>query len=273
MPLLKKAVNKLKPNPWRAFAREVRGRQEKLLTRLDDFPDSILITGCQRSGTTMLSGVIAESEGMFKFWFSDCDEHDAARILSGAVPHLPQGRYCFQTTYLNERCHEYLEHPGHRIVWVLRNPHSVVHSMLYNWKDFALNELFLACGYGCMDYADRVRYQRFGLAGIPRVRRAAYAYNGKVSQAAELKRGYPAGRMAVLEYDQLVKEKDRLLPLLYEFIDLPFKVSYGRQIKASSLAKKDRLTDEEARTVESICMPVYQAALAEVTIHTADHHA
>lgn len=266
MSLLMKAANKLKPNPWRAFARNVRGMQEKLLLRLDEFPDSVLITGCQRSGTTMLSGVITESEGMAKFWFSDCDEHDAARILSGAVPHTPKGRYCFQTTYLNERYPEYLEHPGHRIVWVLRNPHSVVHSMLYNWKDFALNELFLACGYHWMDYADRVRFQRFGLAGIPRVRRAAYAYNGKVSQAAELKQHYPAGRMAILEYDQLVQEKDELLPRLYEFIDLPFKASYGRQIRTASLAKKDRLSGEEARTVEDICSSVYEQALREKTL-------
>lgn len=258
--------NKKIPSAWKSFAKRVRGTQEKLLTRLDEFPDSVLVTGCQRSGGTMLARVITKSEGMVNYWFGDDDELDAALVLSGHAPEKPRGRYCFQTTYLNERYPEYFEHPGHRIVWSLRNPHSVAYSMVYNWADFALNELFLTCGYSQMDHVDRIRFQRFGVFGIPRIRRAAYAYNGKVKQLFELRKGYPEGRLAVLEYDQLVREKTRLLPDLYNFIGLPYKDSYADPISERSLKKKDKLNPDEARLLDDVCMPVYQAALDILTV-------
>ena len=44
---------------WPQFEKKVRLRGVELLKRLDDFPDSILVTGCQRSGTTMLTKIIA----------------------------------------------------------------------------------------------------------------------------------------------------------------------------------------------------------------------
>jgi hypothetical protein len=44
-------------NTWPKFARSVRSKQDKLLSRLEEFPDSILIAGCQRSGTTMLARI------------------------------------------------------------------------------------------------------------------------------------------------------------------------------------------------------------------------
>lgn len=257
--------NKL-PDTWPAFARRVRGGQEKLLPRLDDYPDSVLVTGCQRSGGTMLARVITRSQGMVNYWFGKDDELDAALVLSGWAKEPCRGRYCFQTTYLNECYPEYFEHPGHRIIWSLRNPHSVVYSMVYNWKNFALDELFLTCGYGEMDHADRIRFQRFGLLGIPRLRRAAYAYNGKVGQLFALKRGYPADRLAVLEYDQLVREKTRLLPDLYQFIGLPYQSQYADPISPRSLNKKDGLKAGEARVVDEICMPVYRAALDALTL-------
>ncbi|MEW5788594.1 MAG: hypothetical protein AB1899_12150 [Pseudomonadota bacterium] len=254
------------PKTWQAFARRVRGTQEKLLTRLDDYPDSVLVTGCQRSGGTMLARVLTGSEGMVNYWFGDDDELDAALVLAGTVPEPPRGRYCFQTTYLNERYREYFEHPGQRIVWSLRNPHSVVYSMVYNWKDFALNELFLACGYAEMDHVDRIRFQRFGLLGIPRIRRAAYAYNGKVKQVFELRQHYHPDRLTILEYDQLVREKTRLLPELYARIGLAYQDRYADPISERSLKKKDKLKPAESKLLDAVCMPVYEAARAILTL-------
>ncbi len=118
-----------------------------LLHRIDEFPDSVLVTGCQRSGTTALARAINASPAMVDYRFGRDDELDAAQILAGRVDHVPRGRYCFQTTYLNQCYGEYLEHRSpQRIVWVLRNPYSVVYSMVYNWGRFAFNELFAACG-------------------------------------------------------------------------------------------------------------------------------
>lgn len=214
----------------------------------------------------MLSRVITNSEGMTKFWFSHDEELDAAQILAGIVEEQPTGRYCFQTTYLNERYSEYLEHPGHYIVWSLRNPHSVVYSMVHNWRRFALNELFLQCGYAQMDCRDRIRFQRFGLLGIPAIRRAAYAYVGKVSQLFFLRDHYPLARFTVLEYDQLVRQKERLLPKLYERIGLPYKEVYASPISERSLGKKDRLSTSERVVVDEVALPVYEKARSLVDL-------
>jgi hypothetical protein len=245
---------------WRKFARKVRSRGCNLLKRLDDFPDSILITGCQRSGTTMLSRIITRSEGMVNYWFGRDDELAAALILAGVVEHTPRGRYCFQTTYLNECVGEYYQHDnGHRLVWVLRNPFSVVHSMLHNWKDFALNELFEACGSDLLDERDRRLYDWFGVWGVRRLKRACLAYCGKTSQIFELKRRL-SNRVVVLDYDELVQRKQGILPELYRFLDLPYRSVYGEWIHGRSVDKRQSLSPREHAIVESTCLPVYEKA-------------
>src|SRR3989304_2398887 len=131
---------------WAMFDRKVRASGKKLLGELDRLHGAILVAGCQRSGTTALSRLITGSDGMVDFQFGADDELDAALILSGWGPHPPrQGRYCFQTTYLNNSYPEYFEHRDYKLIWVLRNPASVVYSMLYNWKTVALNRLFRHC--------------------------------------------------------------------------------------------------------------------------------
>ena len=91
------------------------------------FGGAILVTGCQRSGTTILSRIITRSDGMVDYWFGRDDELDAALILSGHVWHSPVGRYCFQTTYLNECYEEYFQCDlNQKIIWMIRSPYSVI---------------------------------------------------------------------------------------------------------------------------------------------------
>lgn len=132
---------------WKGFARRVRSQGCQLLAHLDEFPNSVLVMACQRSGTTALARVITTSEGMTNYWFGRDDELDAALMLSGQIRYFSTRRHCFQTTYINECYREYLEHTnGHKLIWVIRNPFSVIYSMLHNWGRFAFNELFRACG-------------------------------------------------------------------------------------------------------------------------------
>lgn len=246
---------------WQKFAREVRSKDGNLLRRLGEFPDSVLITGCQRSGTTMLSRVITESAGMVKYWFGPDDELDAALILSGNVDYKPEGRYCFQTTYLNERYREYFDHhDSFKMIWVLRNPYSVVYSFLYNWERFALNELFRDCATHLLDGKERRRYDLFGRWGISRLKRACLAYSGKVSQVFEIRKKLGESRVIVVDYDKLVTQPDRLLPKIYEFIDLPYKPEYSNKIHSMSVRKGDQLSGREGALVEEICIPVYDKA-------------
>jgi len=252
---------------WPQFARAVRSKQEKLLGRLEDFPDSILIAGCQRSGTTMLARIITQSEGMVNYWFGPDDELDAALILSGQVEHAPRGRYCFQTTYLNERYPEYFEHTNFKMLWVLRNPHSVVYSMLHNWRRFALNELFGSCAIPLLDDRYRRRFEIFGHWGVPRLLRACHAYNAKTSQIRQLRVQLDESRLQVVDYDELVKNKSRILPRIYEFLGMQYKAEYEQAIKASSLAKSKGASLGEQDAVEKLCMPVYQQLLEFVTLN------
>ena len=158
-------------NTWKRFARDVRAGKCKLLKELPKFDNSILVAGCQRSGTTALSRVITTSNGMVNYWFGKDDELDAALILSGNVHHVPRGRYCFQTTYLNECYIEYFDHlQKHRLIWIIRNPFSVIYSMMYNWGSFAFNELFDACGAPLLGEEESRNYVRFGRIVVPRLR-------------------------------------------------------------------------------------------------------
>jgi hypothetical protein len=267
-------TNKLKTKPrdimlqfnrrittWKQFAKRVRSNGCQLLNRLDNFPNSILVTGCQRSGTTMLSRIITQSDGMINYWVGKDDELDAALILSGREKPPEKGRYCFQTTYLNECFREYFDHDCDcRIIWVLRNPYSVVYSMLYHWRRFAFNELFLACGKHLLDSRAAERYERFGLLGVPKIIRACLAYNGKVSQLFELVAKLPAETIMTIEYDELVNDPVRHLPTIFKFIDLSYQDQYIERIHRKSTKKKNLLNQKEHNLVEQTCIPVYEKA-------------
>jgi hypothetical protein len=247
---------------WQDFAAKVRSTGQPLLRRLEEFPNSILVTGCQRSGTTMVSRLITRSDGMTKYWFGPDDELDAALILSGWGPHESKGRYCFQTTYLNERYREYFGmSDSHKVVWILRNPFSVVHSMLHNWKDFALNELFVACGTGYLRPKERSRYGWLGIHGVSRLVRACCAYHGKVSQLFEIRARLPAGRLMVLEYDELVLQRETVLPALYRFLEVPYRPEYAAEIRSTSIGHARRLSRRERAVVADRCASTYEQAL------------
>ena len=146
-------------NAWRRFGKKVRSNKCDLLKCLKNYPDSVLVSGCQRSGTTMLARLFTASEGMVKYYFGVDDEHDAALLLAGIEEKPQEGRYCFQTTYLNECYREYLNNDlSFKLIWVVRNPFSVVYSLLYNWDSFALDELFEACGVEVLDTDAKQRY-------------------------------------------------------------------------------------------------------------------
>jgi Sulfotransferase domain len=221
----------------------------------------ILVTGCQRSGTTMLSRIITQCEGMVSYRFGRNDELDAALILSGFVPHTPQGRYCFQTTYLNESVSEYYDYVnGHKIIWVLRNPFSVIHSMLHNWRNFALNELFEVCGVHLLNEKEKRFYKWFGVWGISRLKRACLSYNGKISQVFELTKRLKQDTIITIEYDSLVSKKNDILPLIYRFIGLRYESKYAEMIHSKSLTKSNLLSTREHALIERMCIPIYREA-------------
>jgi hypothetical protein len=251
---------------WQKFARKVRQTNTPLLGKLDEFPNSILVTGCQRSGTTMLARVVSNGSSITNYGITKDDELAAALILSGYVSYDAQGRHCFQTTYLNENLPEYFQLSGqHRIVWVIRSPMSVVYSMVYNWKRFALNELFLAVGKDQLTPAIANRFHKYGLLSVSPIQRACYAYNGKVKQLDTLLERWPNSRLFVVDYDQLVTETGSVLPRIFDFLDLPYSPETEKSVLKTSLTKAEKMPHRHTKAVESICSPVYQNARRYLT--------
>lgn len=257
---------KLRINNWRGFAKHVRKKNENLLSRLPEFINPILVTGCQRSGTTLLTQIIMASEGIVDYRRGADSELDGALILCGRQAVDPgSDRYCFQTTYLNERYPDYFQSLGKfKLVFIVRNPDSVVYSMCNHWggrirrTNFALNELFLSCGQSGLSVSEKRRVDFLGSFGVPKLRKACLAYVGKTSQLFELydKMGKD---LIVIDYDDMIRSKYSLLPRVYSFLGLPGDQINFDLIHGMSLSKASRLSQSARKQIYSTCWPIYEA--------------
>lgn len=258
LPPMRRSEGNSRSYTWPRFASEIRDTRP-LLSELERYRRSILVAGCQRSGTTALARVLMSVPGLKSAPALTCDDElDAALVLSGAAPYAASGRHCFQTTYLNQSFYEYLTMGSeHRLIWVVRDPVSVVHSMLTNWSAFALTELFEACGATALPEALRRRYLRWGAISIPALLRACYAYAGKTEQAILLSRQL-GGRMRVVDYAPLVSDRGSTLRDLFEFLELDYLPVYASGLHGGSLSKAKGLSERERMTVERICTSTYE---------------
>ena len=253
---------------WAAFHSIVKQPDRPLLATLDDYRDPILVAGCQRSGTTALARLLKRAEGMVDHAFGHDDELDGALLLAGYATRSTEGRHCLQTTYLNDRFGEYFEHRNFRLIWMLREPRSVVYSMLNNWKRGALNRLFDACGAEVLAQVDSTSSLRTAWLGPSRLAKACSSYVAKTAQTLELcARLGP--RIAVVDYDELVANKESLLPKLCEFVGLPYEARLGDALHARSVDKRDQLGPTDSDYVDRFCSAVYGRALEMRTIGAA----
>jgi len=209
----------------------------------------------------MLADTICEHPDVQDTSWSKDAELDSAQLLSGHIPFPPISgeQICLQTTYLNECYEEYIQHPDKfRLVWLVRNPNSVIYSMVYNWKRFALNEVFEACGLPYLDAKSRGRYDRFGILGVAPIVRAACAYNGKASQALRLREALSTERMMMVEYENLVRNKPHLMKAIFTFCGLQPDDTAGGKIHTASLSKSKQLSTNETDMVLELCGEWYQ---------------
>ena len=68
---------------WQRFHSGVRKPGMPFLKNLSHYPQSVLVAGCQRSGTTMLTRLIAASPGFSRLALTRDDELDAALKSGG----------------------------------------------------------------------------------------------------------------------------------------------------------------------------------------------
>jgi len=230
-----------------------------LLQRLPRYPRCVLVAGCQRSGTTMLTRVLAGAPGFARLKLTRDDELDAALALAGFIDLPDDRRYCFQTTFLNECFPDYRTlGPGQRLIWVLRNPYSVVYSMLYNWRRFGLNQLYATCGVDSTAWRPRLPWP----LGPSRLEKACLAYRGKIGQILSIRHLVPATQLLVVDYDMLIASPGDWLPRIFGFAEADYDAAYARLIQRDSANKADRLSSAARRRIEQIALPTYRECSA-----------
>ena len=145
-----------------------------------------------------------------------------------------RGRHCFQTTYVRERYREYFAHHDYRLVWIVREPRAAVRSLL---------------GDGQRSLPRRTT---LGLAGkstggqlVSRLEKACAAYVASIRQTVELKERL-GERMVVVDFDELVADRVRLLPALCRFAAVPCDSRVLRHLHGKSVRWR---WDGKARSV------------------------
>ena len=246
---------------WTQFDRRIRNGDARLLAELSRFPDAILVAGCQRSGTTVVTRILREAVEMPGLSFTKDDELDAALILNGAIEYETGARCCFQTTYVNDHVHEYFEHDNYRLIWIIRRPEAVVRSMLFHWRRGALNRLFRACGRHALDETGTRRFSRFGTHGFRRLEMACLSYNIKTAQIHEIAARLGPERLYILDYDDLIDRKDILLPKIFSFASIPYDDRYLRRLSTRSQPKRDQLTESARKRIRESCEHEYRQAV------------
>lgn len=222
----------------------------------------MLVAGCQRSGTTAITRILANSADFETFRFTADDELDAALMLSGMIDYRTGGgRLCLQTTYLNDRYHEYIEaQSDFRLVWVLRNPFSVIYSMVYNWRTFALEDLFRKCGAAAAQAHWQSRGKDRPRRALTKLEKACFSYVGKSSQIFELHEALDSHKLLIVDYDKVCASPISELERVFEFAAARFEPKYADAINRSSVDKAKRLTNDERSAIQTLCQSVYDRA-------------
>ena len=249
----------VKYDSWARFHSGPRQWQSKaLLAAADRYRRSIYVAGCQRSGTTMVTRIIAGADGFRPLALTRDDELDAALALCGLID-LPNGsRYALQTTYLNEMYREYAQAPGDaRLIWMIRNPYSVVFSMLHHWRRAALDRLY--SGLSTLSPPPARKSGVLGvLLGTARIEKACSAYALKTGQVREIRSWLPASRLMVVDYDDLIRDPTTWLRAIFEFAETPFRDSYVHAIRSDRRHLGDRLSGRAQALVKELALPVYE---------------
>ena len=87
---------------------------------------------------------------------------------------------------------------------------------------------------------------------------ALYSYNAKLAQLDRFME-YNLD-LLVVDYDDLIQNKEQILPFIYEFIGSKYKEEYGNLIHPKSLNKGNSLSNRQTMLIKKNCDSKYQAA-------------
>ena len=243
---------------WKRFSKLYRHPESRLLSGLANLTNTILVGGCQRSGGTMLTKEICtaiDNDGPNSKNHPDDRELAGALVLAGEHSVDASLRWCLQTSYLNEHYVEYFDDYDFRLVWLIRNPLSVVRSMVSNWSRFALDELYIG---------SQAQYRDLQAPEPPfKVNdawdKACFSYLAKVEQLKQIAPQL-GQRVMVLDYDDVIVDRQRCFRHLYQFLDIDSPTGDDTVVHGKSLAKAVDLHPTVHARIEQRCADAYHAA-------------
>jgi hypothetical protein len=229
---------------------------EPFLAKLDDYPGALLIAGCDWSAATAITRLFKRLPPFADSSWGHDDELDGALLLAGRRERRAAGRNCFQTTYVRERYREYFAHDDFKLVWIVREPRATVRSLLAS-RDRALPARNVLGLPG----------KSSGGQGTSRLEKACAAYLASIRQTTELKERL-GERLAIIDYDELAADRNRLLPALCRFAGVACDAHVLRHLHGKSV-RKGSLAGFEAAIVDQLALPAYRRARAAATLSLA----
>jgi hypothetical protein len=226
---------------------------EPLLAALDDYPDALLIAGCDWAATTAVTRLFKRLPCFSDSSWGHDDELDGALLLAGLRPPAEAGRHCFQTSYVREHYREYFGHDRHRLIWIVREPRAAVRSLLgARHKALPRRTSLGLAGKSDAGY------------GASRLEKACALYLASIRQTLELKDRL-GERIAIIDYDELAADRERLLPALCRFASVRCDARLLRHLHGKSV-RKGVLASWEATIVDELALPAYRRARLGATL-------
>jgi hypothetical protein len=227
--------------------------EQPLLAELDRYPDALLIAGCDWSATTAVTRLFKRLSCFADSSWGHDDELDGALLLAGLRPPSAEGRHCFQTTYIRDRYREYFAHEHFKLVWVVREPRAAVRSLLTS-RDRPLPPR-TALGLAGKSAAGH---------GASRLEKACAAYVASTRQTLEIKERL-GERVAIVDYDELAADRNRLLPALCRFASVGCDARVIRHLHGKSV-RKGALASWEGAIVDQLALSAYRRARSAATL-------
>ena len=230
---------------WQDFYAATVG--QPLLARLDQYPDALLIDGCDWSATTAVTRLFKRLPCFADSSWSHDDELDGALLLAGLCVPSSDERHCFQTSYLRDDYGEYFAHDNYRLVWIVREPRAAVFSLLGAWDKAVPRR----AAQGSIERST-------GGQGSSRLEKACSAYLASIGRTLEIKERL-RDRVVIIDYDELARERNHLLPALCEFASVPCQSHLLRHLHGKSV-RKGVLASWEAMVTDQLTRAAYHGA-------------
>ena len=74
-----------------------------------------------------------------------------------------------------------------------------------------------------------------------------------------------AKKVLIVDYDDLVKNKDEVLPSIFRFLNLDYQERYADIIQQISLEKSKHLSKQESNAIKELCEAEYLRARALIS--------